>query len=846
MGTPADGECVTSTATTTSRKKTKTNAKVNGNAKRRPLVIGPGKRCKMKRMHIYPLLAVNTPARELVDSLDSREYNLYVTAVSKQSHRLWKVKLDMLPMNDYVVLTSREHITMVFPDDHVPKFDREQKDADDIAEKCATAKRMTPSQYAKESIDSFVSMDKAAMKTTKSFISCYGPKASDTIEWIILGDEQEINACAMKEYAKRKKQEAATDDNADSSAKPSIDKGEDIFPHPIKKDIPWDPDPSKVNYNSILFEHFLPSVVGKAKMIDEYLSDPRCGFHQTAVEHKIKFHCEGDKDPDKLVKLCITLLIAASKNEHITGVDNLWKSGPSAGLRDHADWGQYIPKNYSKAFQCDFCFLWADKKYWYHNPRELPWDLILPYIDEYNGLRNDLLEVNRLLLDETMSGFRPKTTKTGDLQHITFEKRKPVELGTMAKNGADAITGIFAHRDMVQDLISQRSKKYLQTDNVSNLPNREPILQHVAECLRQAEGAKLQPGGWMDGDAWFGSIPTVVELFKRLDVFSSFIVKNNTQYFPKYVIYEILLARFGDRPAGHWVVMHANISGVAIMIMAYAWSMKGISYIVSSCGKTIHHEKNYVMKYAAEYGQVCEKEIPCPTMAHILFDLLPSIDEHNKQLQSVLALETTWLTKSGFTRNLVTFTGMSCVDIQRWDRSMRCAYHLSTDYEEGEGDYDIKEMVNFICRPLKTGKLNYDRKVPRQGVRENGDYGNLTRIRGGEDNLITNEKGRSRNGNCFVCRIYNKKYKVTNWMCRGCGMPICKVNHNHLQACFEEHSGSSNEHIGCRLLKRTKGQFILRDDLKETNHPFSAETIQEAEEVRVILLLVMDDVGVLC
>ena len=99
---------------------------------------------------------------------------------------------------------------------------------------------MTPSRYTKESIDSFVSMDKAAMMTAKSFTSCYGPKASDTIECTILEDEQEINECAMDEYAKQKKQEekeAAKNDNAGSSAKPTIDKGEDIFPHPIKKDI---------------------------------------------------------------------------------------------------------------------------------------------------------------------------------------------------------------------------------------------------------------------------------------------------------------------------------------------------------------------------------------------------------------------------------------------------------------------------------------------------------------------------------------------------------------------------------------------------------------------------------
>ena len=150
------------------------------------------------------------------------------------------------------------------------------------------------------------------------------------------------------------------------------------------------------------------------------------------------------------------------------------------------------------------------------------------------------------------------------------------------------------------------------------------------------------------------------------------------------------------------------------MIMAYAWSKKGIIYIVSSCGKTICHEKNCIAKYEDDYGLVREKELPYPAMAHTLFDFLPSIDEHSQQRQSVLALETMWATKSGFTRNLTTFTGMSCVDIQDiqyWDRTDRSP-HLLGRCTDGEGDYDIKEIVNFIARPLKTSQLNYDHKVP--------------------------------------------------------------------------------------------------------------------------------------
>ena len=132
-------------------------------------MIGPGKRCKMKRKYVFPLLAVGTAARQLVDSLDSKEYNLYGSAFSKQSHGVWKVKLDLLPMNDNIVMASCEHIVMVFPGADKPKFEREQNNAEDTAEKCATSKRKTQGQFVSKSIDAFVSIDKASIKTAKSF-----------------------------------------------------------------------------------------------------------------------------------------------------------------------------------------------------------------------------------------------------------------------------------------------------------------------------------------------------------------------------------------------------------------------------------------------------------------------------------------------------------------------------------------------------------------------------------------------------------------------------------------------------------------------------------------------------
>ena len=70
----------------------------------------------------------------------------------------------------------------------------------------------------------------------------------------------------MKEYAREKqtKEKEATR-SAVIERQCHVDEegdGDDNFVHPwsnpLKKNIPWDPDPSKVDYNSILFDHFFP------------------------------------------------------------------------------------------------------------------------------------------------------------------------------------------------------------------------------------------------------------------------------------------------------------------------------------------------------------------------------------------------------------------------------------------------------------------------------------------------------------------------------------------------------------------------------------------------------------
>ena len=76
---------------------------------------------------------------------------------------------------------------------------------------------------------------------------------------------------------------------------------------------------------------------------------------------------------------------------------------------------------------------------------------------------------------------------TGGLPNITYQPRKPKPLGTLFKNGVEAMTGIVVNQDVVEGLVVQWEKKYVLQS--SSLPKKEPNIAHVTEVLRQCEGA---------------------------------------------------------------------------------------------------------------------------------------------------------------------------------------------------------------------------------------------------------------------------------------------------------------------------------------------------------------------
>jgi hypothetical protein len=103
----------------------------------------------------------------------------------------------------------------------------------------------------------------ADIKEATSYKHYYGEKDSEYIEWTILRDGEEIVEDVMV-------------------APPT-------YATPFGYNIGWSRFPKDISYSNIFFDHFFPSLVGKAAVLDEYLASPRCTCHDMILSDKINF-----------------------------------------------------------------------------------------------------------------------------------------------------------------------------------------------------------------------------------------------------------------------------------------------------------------------------------------------------------------------------------------------------------------------------------------------------------------------------------------------------------------------------------------------------------------------------
>lgn len=255
---------------TTARKK-------DGTKKKKAIPIRKGLRCFVERKKLKYSVKADDPAYENIRSQDRDKFRYYGTVCHKGVGKsVYTIKFDLLPVGHQEWNISRNDITVVGKDEEEVPYDPKYEKEAEAIEECSTSKgkAKTPN-YEEESITAFLNLPTTSQANAKSFDYKFGEGDKDVIKWIILADNEQITEDPMK--------------HNDTS--------------PIKADIDWNPDPSKVDYNQLLFDLFFPSLVGKAKTLDEYLESDNCSMRVSVIHDNIKFNRPDADDPDMLVSL---------------------------------------------------------------------------------------------------------------------------------------------------------------------------------------------------------------------------------------------------------------------------------------------------------------------------------------------------------------------------------------------------------------------------------------------------------------------------------------------------------------------------------------------------------------
>ena len=398
--------------------------------KKKALKIKRGCRVKVTRNNLYHILN-ETQQIGLEKFGNSR--NFHGNIISGNGKQGYKIKFDDLTSDDQIVYVKRRNIiTVVDENEEEKEYDHENNPLEE------EEKEESNNNPQIQSANEFCERDDDDIKNENTFEMKYkdfNTKDEKVLEWKILKDNEYINWGELQF---------------------------DIQLAEWKKEIAIDAD--EKNLIDIFFEHFFPCIKGHAKLLDKFHSNRNSPYYHTYKNDQMKFHDQNADDPDWIIKQAYMIMIA-SVSEVESGVTNLWKRGKSNGRREYPNFGQYMSINYFKCFMAGAPYLFCEEKYWFLDKRDRPWEIFLPCVKNYNEKRKSLIKIVLLMMDESMSGWRPKTSKLGGLPNYTLEPRKPIPLGTMLRNCAECHSGCIVFQDVVQSPEKQSQKNIMMKNH---------------------------------------------------------------------------------------------------------------------------------------------------------------------------------------------------------------------------------------------------------------------------------------------------------------------------------------------------------------------------------------------
>ena len=273
--------------------------------------ITKGIRVFSERSKLIPIVKQGDPQYDVINDAARAGFRFYGTVVLGDKKKgYWHVKYDLFPPTAQTLLITRRQCTTLREGEDEPQYDpkhdkiieaterlellesepeddcdlvlphSEEDDDEQEEEDGARKKKKKKKKKSRKvlAIESFLGMSDDGIVNANTFRHYHGEGDDDFIEWTILKDGEEITTDVMQ----HKPQDGS----------------------PFSKEIEWHPSSNRVDYFDVFFSHFFPSLEGKAAVLDQYLSNPRCSGHTTYwVKEKVRFHREDNPDPDFIVSL---------------------------------------------------------------------------------------------------------------------------------------------------------------------------------------------------------------------------------------------------------------------------------------------------------------------------------------------------------------------------------------------------------------------------------------------------------------------------------------------------------------------------------------------------------------
>jgi hypothetical protein len=248
-----------------------------------------------------------------------------------------------------------------------------------------------------------------------------------------------------------------------------------------------------------------------------------------------------------------------------------------------------------------------------------PWWRVRELIEDFNENRKNTLAAGIYkTADETMSGYRPRTTKNGNLPHISHIMRKPVDLGTEFKNTADAETDIMMFLEIQKGRDPMRAMPYSMAYGAT-----------AACTIRMAEGVQKngqkeasedgseRPADIILADSWFASVNTAEQLEIRFKSRFVGVVKSAHTRFPK----DFIESSMKTWPAGTHLVLHGTTGeGVKLLAIGYKYNKKKVlSFVATANAGHTEPGEPYRARWIGPGGERMSKNVQHPDIADRYF-----------------------------------------------------------------------------------------------------------------------------------------------------------------------------------------------------------------------------------